>query len=499
LVSALARKYGWGEQVTRLQLFNAAQSQESQEWFASLVETISENAKQLVHRLSVVRTGLTDDLINSLWRQSEEARLLTRELIESCILQPSEDSNTYLLHEFIREYLYEQTPKDLRQKIHRDAGKYFLKNSQEATDKNIQAELLAEALFHFKQAQDSKTIQEFATQCHELLIKRGDRDRAQTVATYALEAAHVLKDDEDSANWLVRIAEREIEHDQLKEGGRHLDKAINVLKNMPVKLSPQQDERKKNLLSHAYLLKGRLAYLVSNFSAAEEIFKEALECARCASNKHEDVYCLIMMGHLARQKKDYDEAYQLFQQASDLATRIKDPELENECFSHLGLISRRRGDFEDAKMRFTQVYENAKKQGNRRVEQTNLNLLGDLYLRLGEYSKAEPLFRQGLNLARKYAIGQGIRICLGQLAEVLVYKGEYAEAQQYLEEDERLSEQVDDGIALAWTISRKGLLIKAQGEKERGNQLILSAIQKLREKGNEDYITDFERFLNLYQ
>lgn len=499
LASTIGRRYRWGDQVAKLPLFNAAQTQESRDWFDSLMETVSDNAKQLAIRLSVIRTGLTQSLINFLWHQPEEAMLLTQELIDGCILQKSEAEDTYLLHEFIREYLYEQLSENRKQKSHLDAGKHFLKLSQDTPDEAFKTEYLVEAFFHFRQANELEPIRQNAVQCHKLLIKKGDRDRAQTVATYALEAARFYKDDVEIAGWLVRIAEREIQHDQLKDAGRHLEEALIILTKIKAKLRPEQAGKLNDLLARTFLLKGRLAYLVSDFPSAKEIFDQALGYAKNAINKREEVSCLVMMGHLARQKKEYDEAYQFFHQASDLASNIHDPELENECFSHLGLISRRRGDFEDAKKRFTQVYENAKKQGNRRVEQTNLNLLGDIYLRQGEYSQAEPLFRQGLFLARKYAIGQGIRICMGQLAEVLIHKGEFSEAKQLLDDSEELCIQVEDGIALAWTISRKGLLLKAQGYKEQGNQIILSGIQKLREMGNEDYIADFENFLNSYQ
>ena len=51
---------------------------------------------------------------------------------------------------------------------------------------------------------------------------------------------------------------------------------------------------------------------------------------------------------------------------------------------------------------------------------------------------------------------------------------------------------MQDGIGIAWTLKRKGQLLKALGKIEQGNQFILAGIQKLHEVGNQDYIADFE-------
>jgi tetratricopeptide (TPR) repeat protein len=506
LVTALVRKYGWSAPVGELPLFNATQVQDAARWFSSLLETVSPDAQQLAMRLSVCRTDLSDGLIAFLWHDPKKAAELTFELLQHTLLQRVEtpegiEAGLYSTHEFIRDYLYAQLRDEKRTKVHLDAARYYLHCAGQDGDALTRAEEYLEAVYHFEKTQTWKEVQESAGQAFELFSAAGDWDRADSAARSGLQAAQILKDDLGLCRWLVEIAARQQDLDQLKESGKNLQEAEACLARLALKPAAQSNPMAgrgldvRSLEARIFLLKGRLAYLTSDFADANVCFDRALEVARQVGDRLLEAESLLRIGRIERQKAQYDRAEQHFIEASALGEEIDDFTIRAESTSHLGLLARKRGNLGAARTYFQTAYQLAVAAGDEKAREINLSLLGDLAKRENDYEQAEQIFRECLEVSRSLGGGTGIRVNLGQLAETLIYRGKFAEAQQLLDEAAARSSEVNDGIGIAWTLRRKGLLLKAQGQMGEGNRLILQGIEKLEEIGNCDYVEDFRKAL----
>jgi hypothetical protein len=80
-----------------------------------------------------------------------------------------------------------------------------------------------------------------------------------------------------------------------------------------------------------------------------------------------------------------------------------------------------------------------------------------------------------------------------------MHLGEFEEAARLLDEIEQHAEDLGDVISSAWTLLRKGKLLKMTGEIEAGNTLILKGKEMMIEIGNEDYLQDFDQALGSVQ
>lgn len=506
LVTALVRKYGWSAPVSELPLFNATQIQDAARWFSSLLETVSPNAQQLAMRLSVCRTDLSDELIAFLWHDPKSAAELTFELLQHAVLQRVETpegnaAGLYSTHEFLREYLYAQLRDDKRSKVHLDAARYYIHRAGQAGDALTRADAYLEAVYHYERTQSWKEVQEYAGQAFELFSSAGDWDRADSTARKGLEAARFLKDDLGLCRWLVEIAARQQEVDQVKESDKSLQEAEACLGRLaakstaPSRHSAANEQVLQALEARIYLLKGRLAYIFSDFGQANACFDHALEAARQVGDRRLEAESLLRIGRIERQKAQYERAEQHFLEANALGEEIGDFTIRVESTSHLGLLARKRGERAAARAHFQEAYQLAVEAGDEKAREINLSLLGDLAKRENDYERAEQIFRECLEVSRGLGGGTGIRVNLGQLAETLIYRGKFSEAETLLEEADARSNEVNDGIGIAWTLRRKGLLLKAQGQMGEGNRLILQGIEKLEEIGNRDYIEDFRKAL----
>jgi tetratricopeptide (TPR) repeat protein len=479
-----------------LPLYTAIESEKA--WFASLMETVGAEASELAGQLSVVRGPLNQRLVTFMGHQgAQKADELVGELFEKYILHPLNDER-FALYEFVREYLYDQLPEKKKSKAHRDAGKHYAALASEQPGEE-RASLLYEAVYHLQQARVWDELHVVGTEAFERLVQAGDWDRAQTVASAALEAAANLNDRTGQCAWLVRIADRELDQDRVKEAGRHLQEALNLLPKPGPKTAPDQKRRLQLIEAQIQLQKGRLSYAISDLATANRYFDRTLEIARRLQDGHLEADCLVRIGRIERHQGQSERAEDHFQCARRIAEEIPDGRLLIEAISHLGLIARKRGRRQEAQDLFEQAYQKALDAGDQEAVEINRSLLGDLARRANDHARAAPIFRECLELSRQLGNPRGIRVNLGQLAESLTFLGAYDEAKKLLDEAWQRCEQAGDDIGMAWTLKRQGQLLKVQSRIEEGNRLIERGIAVLDGIGNTVYQDDFKAALGPVQ
>jgi tetratricopeptide (TPR) repeat protein len=490
LLKLLLQTYGWSTAISELPLY----SKDQNHWFNSLIEIISKEAQELAFRLSVIRSNITQDLINFLAHNPPKAIPLTQELLDGFVLQADDQPGVIRMHEFLREYLYANLALDKKRKVHLDAGRYFLTIAEQSDNDYLIEDALFEAIHHFDLAQAYSEIQKIASKDYELLHLHGDWDHSYIVANHALKAARTLKSSLEIVRWLTRIAEWEIDHDQIKDASLHLQQAWDHISQISKSKSPELKELREAEIQ-ILLERGRISYYVSDFDQAADYLTQALDVAKEANNPDLQAECLMRIGRVERQRGQFNEANLHFEDVKQMSLATNNKPLFIEAISHLGLIARQQGDYDLARSYFEQAIATAREIGDWQGAEINSSLLADLERRLGNYTQAVTIFRECLEIAKQIGSGVGIRINQGQLAESLIYVGNLDEAAQLLEDVERRCRLAQDSVGMAWTLRRKGLLLKQQGNIEAGNDLIQQGRDLLIEIGSEVYLEDFEKNL----
>ncbi len=492
LLKPLINKYGWGEHIRNLPLYQNDKSA----WFDSLIETLDKESKQLALRLSVIQTEITEELINRILHDPKHAPELTCELVEKFVIQRINKGNNYVMHDFIREYLYDHfTDQAQKTKTHIDVGKYY-KHIGESTNNEYQSgDQYFEAIYHFDLANQDNKILELSLLAFDPLKTHGDFDRANTVAQKALKAARKTNKPIEIARWLVNIASWKLDHDQFRDASAFLQQAISQLPTIDDKTNACDKRIILTIKANISIEKGRIAYSISEYSRSKEHFIDALEIIKEIGDQRLYAECLMRLARIERQRGEIETSRSYLEEAKRVAEQDGNESCIIQALSHLALIARQKNDLNTAQELFTEAYLLAEKIGDWRGYETNYSLLGDLDRRQGRYIEASEKFRICLETSRKVGNGIAIRINLGQLAESLIRSGRMEEAKPLLEEVEERCNNAGDGVGIAWTLYRKGLFLKESGNQKGGNDLINQAINKLHEIGSEVYIKDFVKDL----
>ena len=425
---------------------------------------------------------------------------MLRELREKFIIQPTNTLGQFKIPEFLREYLYDTLPIKRKLKAHGDAGRHFEKLADSVSSLLAQADYLVESVYHFHKSEDVNRVVSVGEHVFGLLLDLQDRDRIQAISTKVVEILERQSrpDTELLASWLLRLAEVEAGYDHVEKWNRCVLKAADCLKvAKPLKASTSTSYL-AHLKIQLYLHQGRLAYRKPDYGEALEKFSEALKLAQ-ETESQEIAQAMFRLGQVHRHLGRWDQAREYLVFASKIADKHSNYVLLVECKSHAGLMYRQMGEFEKAGALFAEAYEDAEKSGNARAAEINLGHLGDLARRRGDLVESERLFRECLERARRLNNGLAIRVDMGQLAEALIAQGKYEESDTILDELETLCRRAEDGLGLAWLDRRRGLLLKAMGQREEGNRLVVQGIERLHALGNKVYLEDFNNALMQYE
>lgn len=492
LFLTIMRNTGWDRSLEDLPFYD---DQQTDRWAYSVLDTLSEDARELAYRLSPVRTGLNHSLIARVaYAPESEARASTRELADKYVLRELAFGE-FLMYEFIREFLYAKAPDKIRNQAHSAAGSYFQQLARETNDRETQVESLLQAINHFQSCGRWDVLLESADTVYPLLLASGDQDRSYTVASRALTGAREEQDQGQAVDWLLRVVKQELGSGKLKEAAAHLEEALDDISRIGRKGSAEERARLPVMEARAYILKANLAYRQRDSEFTEQHLQHGIELAEQSGDRLTLARCLKTAAQIERRRGKYDQARAHLSRAGNIAHEAGDDRLSRICTSQLGLVARSQGNLAEAERLFGIAYEGARRADDYHGLSINRGLLGDAAMRRGDFEKAEPIFREVLQDSKKLGNSLGVRIAQGWLAEALIGLGRCEEAEALLDEVEERSHRANDGIGIAWTLKRRGQIEHARGNVESGDQLIREGIEKLKEIDNLDYIPDFEQAL----
>jgi tetratricopeptide (TPR) repeat protein len=468
---------------------------ESDAWLDSLFDTLSTEARGLAQRLSVIRTRLTFALIVGVSKMEPSvASRLTLELVDKYLLQQA-SPDTFTIAEFIRLLLGNRMPEKLRKEAHQKTADYYAELAAGMQDELKRIELLVEAIHHCESSGSRKPLLRHAADVYDLLLKAGDRDRAQAIAETACAAARAEHDEERTCSWLLKVAGLELYRERRDTTENLLDQAVKSLPALGKKATVEQRRRRQKLEAQIWILRGRTAYYGAEYALAVDHFKKALPITREVGDKQAEATCLAWLGRVARQRKEYDHAIERFRAALALAEQLSDHKLTCDGLSHLGLVARSQKNFAEARDLFRRAREVAAAARDPQAEEITLGHLARTEMLSGNYVEAERVFRDCLALATELHNSRGMRVQLVNLVEVLIRLERYDDAEVIVQESEQRNAEAGDAVGQAWNLKHRGQVAKARGQAAVGNQLIQQGIDMLERIGNREYLDEFQAAL----
>ena len=471
------------------------------QWFGSVLETLSDQARPLAFALSVIRIKLNRELVRSVSGLDDaRADQLRQELVEQFILRENGGARDDIaMYDLIREFLLATITPKAKRGAHNAAGKYFGRLAAEEKDEQRRVDYMLEALYHFVQAPHHDQVLQLSDEAYASFIKRGFWNDARRIAANALAAARAKEKRDQIRYWLLESAKTRIGCGEFSEVASLLEEAEKCLPRAEKKPTPKQLAESHRLRIPILIQRGRLKYHQGekHYEAAREYFKEALGLAQEIGNSPAEADCLVRIGQVERRLGRYTEAQNCFLRAYEIAQGLHERRMEFECVIHLGKIARDQSRFNEAYEQYLRAYAIAQELKDQLAEEMTLSEAGRLAAQSGKLPSAKSLLEKSLKIAGDMGNTKGIRIEMTRLIDVLVSLKDYSKAEDLLRASEKLHQKADDEIGNAWNLKCRGQLKRAQGHTEQGNELIRQGIQKLVDMGlgNMAWIDEFKRAL----
>jgi signal transduction histidine kinase/DNA-binding response OmpR family regulator/Tfp pilus assembly protein PilF len=250
------------------------------------------------------------------------------------------------------------------------------------------------------------------------------------------------------------------------------------------------------VLSNAYLFKGYVYYVSSDYDEAIRLFDSCLFYSELVGDPRGIVSVSVNMGAILQQQGEYAEALVKFEGALESATQIQDSIYIGTIFLNMGTIYLRTGEYQkgeeftqksldyflpiDHKRNIALAYNNLgavhQEKGNHvnaigefhrslaiSTELNDLNSMaqaylniGGSYLTLGQWSNATEALNESLELYSSLSNDFGMGKVLNNLGVIHLDKGEINQAKDYFEQCLAIREKVNDQRGMALTLVNLG-------------------------------------------
>ncbi len=359
-------------------------------------------------------------------------------------------------HSTIRDILYKNINKELRQEYHRKIAETY----EYMSDKeNI--ETIAQ---HFYRADDKRGIRYLLNAAKRskgqyankeaisfyknalTLIDEGHKLESKTayqglgelyniVGEYekALEmykSALNIAEDDEKAKLYVNIAENYRDMGDYKESINYADKGLDF--------SKENSNERCDLLNE----KGWTLLRLGEHEQAKEEFRNEKELAEKIGEigKKGDVY--YGLGALYYGEGDYETAEEYYKKSIDIYEKIDNKKDISSCFNNLALIYSVKGNMDKSLKNHKKSLEIKKEIGNKRKIAISLNNMGNLYLELGKTDKALNNHKKSLKIKKDIGDKFGIATSYNNVSNIYLNKGKLEKAMEYQEKGLDLSREI---------------------------------------------------------
>jgi predicted ATPase/DNA-binding CsgD family transcriptional regulator len=230
----------------------------------------------------------------------------------------------------------------------------------------------------------------------------------------------------------------------------------------------------------------------ANFGEARAWLEQVLALPGASDPTATRAAVQIVLGHIYSTQGNYTAAHQLYAEALPIAREAGDSWLLYSTLVDLGYNDLRRGDFGAAQQCMDEALA-ATRAGNDPVsEAMALALVGDVAFRRGDLATARARGEEGVALARAADDRWHLTHTLKHLGWTVLHQGQVATACELFEEAESLFSEQGDQSGRAYTLAGLGLAALSQGHFREAQALLGEALIINHELGEQRGVA--ERF-----
>jgi tetratricopeptide (TPR) repeat protein len=226
---------------------------------------------------------------------------------------------------------------------------------------------------------------------------------------------------------------------------------------------------------------GVAAWLTDD-DAFEHWAKLALEAARAAEHKGQEIQITMALAKAYIQRLELADAEPLVDRIAELAEETGSVVGRAMAWLARGTLENWRGNDAESAAAFTAARDLYHEIGNRSLEASATMMLGRRAAAQGDLAQAEKLLLEAVRTMK--GLNDRSRLCEAQrsLAEVYVELGRLEEAERYALEA-RESVGPEDRVSLATTKVSLGVVRAAQGRLDEAEELMHAALAELQRPG----------------
>jgi tetratricopeptide (TPR) repeat protein len=212
---------------------------------------------------------------------------------------------------------------------------------------------------------------------------------------------------------------------------------------------------------------GTLAEAQGDYDAAVAFHREALDLARAAGLRRDEMQALNSLGSIAQDRGDYVEAAARFDAALVIARADNDRIGVAYSLINLGVVSTYRGDLVRARVCLEEALAILREEEDVRGSTAALHNLAFAILRGGSPDEALPMFEAALASWRDLNDRQATALALDNLGEAERHLGHLDRAAELHREARTLAEELGDQRGLALALLNLGRVAVKRGDASR--------------------------------
>jgi len=189
------------------------------------------------------------------------------------------------------------------------------------------------------------------------------------------------------------------------------------------------NQRKGN----CYIYLGLIGYQVSNFSAAKNYYKKALEIFSSLNDKKNELLVMNNIAGINSNLGEYEEAIKIYSEVIGKSLIFADKEAEAIASLNLGELYKEIWNFEKSFEYFNRAYDSYEILGNAKYKIYTLNKIGELFILSKNYESALKSFEMAFEIINKSGENYLIQEIYNNIGLIYFYEGQISKAREFFE------------------------------------------------------------------
>ena len=248
----------------------------------------------------------------------------------------------------------------------------------------------------------------------------------------------------------------------------------------------QTSESRKAEADHLFQ-QGDRQYETSQFQAAKQSWRQALEIYREIGDRPGEASSLGNLGNAYASLGDYQQAIGYIQQSLPIFQQLGDHQGEAFSLKYLGNVYLYLEKYNEAIVYYKQSLATAQQRGERSLEVTNLFSLGIAYKKLGNYTKALNSYKQSLKTAREIdKVSPMELLIVNEIGEFHLDLAQYPDALEFYQQAWTIAREIADQTEQGNSLNRIGIVYELLGQYPEALESYQQALDVFKNLGDHE-------------